>query len=132
MNTKTLGLGAVALAFGIAGLSVGTAFAYQVDPQAKGPNYSTERHEAMEKAFENKDFDAWIKALPAQAQSKIGQKVTKENFANFSKIHELMEDGKVDDAQALRQELGLGIHDGSGKCMGKQGMHKGMNRGMNR
>ena len=128
MKKRTLGLEALALTLGVIGVSAGTALAYQGDPTIKGPHYSVERHEAMEKAFENKDYDAWKEALPAQAKSMMGQAITEENFAKFSEMHELMEQGKTAEAQQIRQELGLGLHNGSQKGMGGANMHRGMNR----
>ena len=126
MKKSTLGLGALALTLGILGVSAGTALAYQGDPTIKGPNYSVERHEAMEKAFENKDYDAWKNLM--QGKGRVSQVVNKDNFSKFAEAHELMEQGKTAEAQQIRQELGLGLQNGSGKGMGGAGMHRGMNR----
>ena len=100
--------------------------AYQGDATVKGPNYSVERHEVMEKAFENKDYNAWKNLM--QGRGRVSQVVNKDNFSKFAEAHELMEQGKTAEAQKIRQELGLGMHDGSGKVMGKMGMGRGMNR----
>ena len=126
MKKTTLGLGALALTLGVIGISAGTALAYQGDPTVKGPNYSIERHEAMEKAFENKDYDAWKNLM--QGKGRVSQVVNKDNFSKFAEAHELMEQGKTAEAQQIRQELGLGLQNGSGKGMGGAGMHRGMNR----
>ena len=126
MKKTTLGLGALALTLGVIGMSAGTALAYQGDPTVKGPNYSVERHEAMEKAFENKDYDAWKNLM--QGKGRVSQVVNKDNFSKFAEAHELMEQGKTAEAQQIRQELGLGLQNGSGKGMGGAGMHRGMNR----
>ena len=126
MKKSTLGLGALALTLGVIGMSAGTALAYQGDPTVKGPNYSIERHEAMEKAFENKDYDAWKNLM--QGKGRVSQVVNKDNFSKFAEAHELMEQGKTAEAQQIRQELGLGLQNGSGKGMGGAGMHRGMNR----
>ncbi|MDP2838383.1 MAG: hypothetical protein Q8O53_03865 [Candidatus Moranbacteria bacterium] len=126
MKKTTLGLGALALLLGVAGVSAGTALAYKGDPAVKGPNYSVERHEAMEKAFENKDYDAWKKLM--QGKGRVTQVVNEGNFAKFAEAHELAEQGKTAEAQKIRQELGLGLHSGSGKGMGQAGMGRGMNR----
>lgn len=127
MNKKTLGLGALALFLGVAGVSA-TALAYRGDATVKGPNYTEERHEAMEKAFENKDYNAWKNLM--QGKGNVTRVVTEENFAKFAEVHELMEEGKTAEAQKLRQELGLGLHSGAGKGMGEVTGHMG--RGMNR
>ena len=126
MKKTTLGLGALALTLGVIGVSAGTALAYQGDPTIKGPNYSVERHEAMEKAFENKDYGSWKNLM--QGKGRVSQIVNQDNFSKFAEAHELMEQGKTAEAQKIRQELGLGLHNGSGKGMGGAGMYRGINR----
>src|SRR3989338_4964402 len=123
MKKSTLGLGALALTLGVIGMSAGSVLAYQGDPAVKGPNYSVERHEAMEKAFENKDYNAWKNLM--QNRGRVTQVVNEQNFAKFAEAHELMEQGKTVEAQKIRHELGLGLHNGSGKGMG---MGRSMNR----
>lgn len=110
-----LGLGAVALATG--------TYAYQGNPAKFGPNYTPERHEAMQKAFENKDYAAWKTQIGERGAAR---KVTEQNFARFSEMHKLMLEGKTIEANAIRAELGLGQGGGQGK-----GMHSGQ-RGQNR
>lgn len=122
MTKQSLVLGAVALIIGGVVL-VPQALAYRGNPNVKGPNYTAERHEAMEKAFANVDYNAW-KALTNQ-QGRITQVINQANFAQFAKAHELAEEGKIDEADKIRAELGLGQHNGSG--MG-QGMHNGQGR----
>lgn len=90
--------------------------AYKGDPSVKGPNYSQERHIAMEKAFENKDYTAW-KTLMA-GRGRATQVVNAQNFAKFAQAHELAEQGNLQEAAKIRQELGLGLQNGSGKGMG--------------
>jgi len=124
MNKTTLGLGALALFLGVAGVSA-TALAYRGDVNVKGPNYTEERHEAMEKAFENKDYDAWKNLM--QGRGNVTRVINQDNFAKFAEVHELIEEGKTAEAQKLRQELGL--NNGSGQGMGQ---HASMGRGMNR
>ena len=60
MNKKFLTLSLLML--GVAGLGAGSVYAYQGDPNVKGPDYSPERHEAMTKAFANKDYNVWKEA----------------------------------------------------------------------
>ncbi|MFA5792060.1 MAG: hypothetical protein WC884_03420 [Candidatus Paceibacterota bacterium] len=126
MKKTTLGLGAMALVLGVTVFSAGTALAYKGDPTVKGPNYSVERHTAMTKAFENKDYDAWKNLM--QGKGRVTQVVNKDNFAKFAEAHQLALQGKTAEAQKIRQELGLGLHNGSGKISGGMGMHRGMNR----
>lgn len=122
MKETTLKLGTLALLLGVTGAFAGTALAYQGDPSVKGPNYSAERHSAMEKAFESKDYTAWKNLMPGRG--RVMQVVNKDNFAKFAEAHELAEQGKLAEAQKIRQEMGLGLHDGLGKKVG------GMGRGM--
>jgi hypothetical protein len=124
-TTLGLGLGALVLGLGVISASSGTALAYRGDPVVKDPDYSVERHEAMTKAFENKDYDAW-KSLMA-GRGRVVQVVNKDNFAEFAEAHALMRQGKTAEAQKIRQKLGLGLH-GSEKAPGEMGMGRGMNR----
>lgn len=122
MTKQSLILGALALV--ISGVAIAPqVLAYRGDPNVKGPNYTAERHEQMEKAFETGDYNAW-KAL-ANKQGRVTEVVNASNFSKFAKAHELAESGKTDEANKIRAELGLGLQNGSG--MGS-GMHKGMGR----
>lgn len=120
-----LGLGTLALVLGISGVMTNTADAYKGDPSVKGPNYSTERHTAMEKAFETNDYLAWKNLM--QNQSRITQVINENNFAKFAEAHELAKKGDLEGAKKIRQELGLGLKNGSG-----QGMKNKLGNNMNR
>ncbi|MEI6296560.1 MAG: hypothetical protein WCO84_02820 [bacterium] len=124
MKNKILGLGVLALVLGSASLLAGGVEAYKGDPGIKGPNYSAERHDAMTKAFANKDYVAWSKLM--QGKGMVSQIINKDNFAKFAEAHNLALQGKNVEAQKIRQELGLGKKDGSGKG---QGAGRGMGRG---
>lgn len=123
MKKILLGLGTLALVFGVMSTFTNTAEAYRGDPAVKGPNYTAERHEAMEKAFETKDFTVWSNIM--QGRGRVTQLVNKDNFAKFAEAHELAEQGKLAEAQKIRQDLGLGLQNGSGRGMG---MGRGLNR----
>ncbi len=122
MKKITLGLGALALVLGVAMVPTSSALAYKGDPTVKGPNYSAERHAAMTKAFENMDYTAW-KAL-MQGRGLASQVITEANFARFVEAHKLALQGKIAEAQKIRQELGLGQKNGSGRK--SNGMMRGM------
>lgn len=124
MKKYILGLGALTLILGATVLSAGTALAYRGDPTVTGPNYSIERHEAMEKAFETKDYTAWKNLM--QNRGRVTQVITEANFAKFAEAHNLALQGKKDEAQKIRSELGLGLQNGSGRngC----GMGRNFNR----
>lgn len=126
MKKTTVGLGVLALLLGATGVFAGSALAYQGDPTTTGPNCSSERHEAMEQAFENNDYEAWKNLM--DGRGRVTQVINKDNFAKFAQIHELMEQGNVAEAQKIREELGLGLHDGSGKATRGMGMGRNMNR----
>ena len=118
MNTKKLlyGFSALALTAVAGSIVAGSAYAYQGDYTKKGPNYTLERHTAMEKAFENKDYNAW-KTLMA-GRGRATQIVNAQNFAKFAQAHELAEQGKTNEANKIRAELGLGLHNGTGMGQG--------------
>ena len=126
MKKTTLGLGALALVLGVTAISAGSALAYKGDPTVKGPNYSTERHTAMLKAFENKDYTAWKNLM--QNRGMASKVVTESNFAKFVEAHNLSLQGKTAEAQKIRQELGLGLKNGSGRNGGGMGMGRNFNR----
>ena len=118
MKKITVGLGALALLLGTVGVSAGTALAYRGDSSVNGPQYSAERHVLMEKAFENNDYDAWKNLM--QGKGRVTQVITKDNFAKFAEMHELMAQGRMAEAGQIRQELGLGLQNGLGRgsCAG--------------
>ncbi len=130
MKKTTIGLAVLTLVFGVTAVSVGSALAYRGDPAVKGPNYSVERHTAMLKAFEAKDYTAWKNLM--QNQGRVTQVVTEANFAKFVEAHNLALQGKTVEAQKIRQELGLGLKNGSGRngggMMGGMGMGRNFNR----
>ena len=105
-------LSIAALVFALAG----NTYAYKGDPSAVGPNHTQERELAMEKAFDNNDYNAW-KNLMAN-RGRVTQVITKENFAQFAKAHNLAEEGKIAEANQIRTQLGLGLQNGSGSAMG--------------
>ena len=121
-----LGLGTLALVLGVSGAITSTANAYRGDPSVKGPNYSVERHTAMEKAFETNDYLAWKNLM--SNQGKVTQIINKDNYAKFAEAHKLAEKGDLEGAKKIRQELGLGLKNGSPQGMGN-GFGKGVNRG---
>jgi hypothetical protein len=120
MKKTALVLGALVLGLGSIGLLAGTTSAYQGDPNIKGPNYSIERHEAMTNAFNNKDYTAWKNLM--QGKGRVTQVINEDNFGKFAEVHQLALQGKTDEAQKLRQELGLGLRNGTGKTSGRMGM----------
>lgn len=118
MNNKlinSIGLGALTL--GTLFMFAQNSYAYKGDPAKVGPNYTVQRHEAMEKAFENNDYNAWKELMGTRG--RVTQVVNANNFSQFAKAHELAEQGKVAEANKIRAELGLGLNNGAGNGMGK-------------
>ena len=101
MNKKLISLGLTVLTLG--GLAFGAN-------QVMASNYSEERHQAMTQAFANEDYNAW-KALMS-GRGRASQVVNEGNFARFAEAHRLMLEGKTNEAQTIRAELGLGTGNG--------------------
>ena len=116
MNKSIIALGIATVVLGSVLAFPKAAEAYRGDATVKGPNYTEERHTAMEKAFEIKDYTAWKNLM--QGKGRVTQVVTQENFAKFAEAHALSEAGKTQEAAAIRAELGLGLHNGSGQGTG--------------
>lgn len=110
MNNKTIMFGLTTLILGGLVLAPKAVEAYRGDPSVKGPNYTKERHEAMEKAFASKDYNAWKNLM--QNRGRVTQVINQDNFTQFAKAHELAEQGKLQEANQIRQELGLGLQNG--------------------
>jgi len=67
LNKTILGLGVLALLVGgVVSLLPGVVNAYRGDLNVKGPNYTAERHDAMETAFEKGDYDTWKNLMFSQ------------------------------------------------------------------
>lgn len=123
MNTKKILLSVSALALvGIASLTAANfAFAYQGDYAKTGPNCTPERHESMETAFENNDYNAWEDLM--QGRGRVSQVITQDNFDKFAEAHRLAQEGKYAEADAIRGELGL-------RTSGGQKVGAGFGQGM--
>lgn len=111
MYKKTIILGATAFVLGAVALLPQTTLAYKGDATVQGPNYTQERHEAMIKAYTNKDYNAWKTLMNGKG---VARRITADNFARFSEAHQLSLEGKTNEAAAIRAELGLGQQSGSG------------------
>jgi len=117
MEKKTiLTLGAAALVLG--GLIVPkTISAYRGDPNVRGPNCTEERHQEMEQAFGRNDYQAWKNLM--SGRGRVAQVINEGNFARFAEAHRLAEEGKIEEARKIREELGLGLgRRGPGKKRG--------------
>jgi hypothetical protein len=91
---------------------------------------NTERHDAIEEAIEANDFTAWSALSSEFDRGRAFDVITEETFPTFVAMHNAMEVGDYEEADALREELGLtGPRDGLGF---KGGMGKGRGMGINR
>ena len=86
---------------------------------------NTQMHQNIQTALDANDYEAFLAAHGEMADT-ITEKITKENFADFVKMHELRKSGDTQAARALAEELGLPIMQKhmKGKFMGKMKMHE--------
>jgi CRISPR/Cas system endoribonuclease Cas6 (RAMP superfamily) len=70
----------------------------------------------MQKAFKDKDYAAWQKLMAGRGRKT--QVINEKNFGKFAQAHQLMLEGKKDEAAKIRAELGLGLQNGAGKGTG--------------
>lgn len=111
---------------GIAVLAIATpALAYKGNPDVQGPNYTPERHEAMEQVFASGDYQGWHKLMENKAW-RLKEVITNEvKFQEFAKAHEAGEDALTQ----FRVDNGLNGNMGSGS---QRGMRDGSGYGRNR
>lgn len=117
----------------IAGAIISTkgVFAYRGDYTVKGPNCNEEKHELMEQAFLNSDYQAWLGLM--EGRGRVTQVINESNFARFAEAHQLAIEGNYDAADAIRQELGLRTRGSEGVgagYMGGNGQGQGQGQGM--
>ncbi|MFA5318075.1 MAG: hypothetical protein WC323_01220 [Patescibacteria group bacterium] len=93
-------------------LVAGATYAYQGDSdndnndKFRGSRFNVEQHEAMIEAIDNQDYAAWKELM---GDNPITEKIIEENFGRFVEMHQLMKDGKFDEAKQIREELGLNM-----------------------
>lgn len=115
MNKKIISALLITWIFGatlVSGVS-----AYKWDPSVLWPNYSEDRHEAMEEAFVNNDYNARLELM--DWKWRVTQIINEDNFAQFVEAHNLAEAWNLKAAKEIRTELGLGLKDGSNRWMWK-------------
>jgi len=87
-----------------------TVYAHQLNKKGKVNNpdqvgFQIDR-QAIKQAILNNNYDAWKKTM--SANSNLTDKITEENFNKLVKFHQLIKEGKKDEAEALLKETGLG------------------------
>lgn len=119
MNKKAIFLGATGLILsGLILKSNMAVWAYKGDANTQGPNCTPERHEQMTQAFEKQDYNAWKQLM--QGRGRVSQVINEGNFSRFAEAHQLMLEGKTEEAGKIRAELGLGLKNGSGQGQGQK------------
>jgi hypothetical protein len=113
MNKIILGISAMALVLTTSGLVTQSIEAYRGDPAIKGPDCSEERHAEMTKAFETKNYDAWKDLM--DGKGRVTEIVNKNNFSKFAEAHKVAQNGDLEEAKKIRQEIGLGVGQGHDK-----------------
>jgi len=123
MKTKLIVLGTLAIALlGVIAFTTKGADAYRGDYTQVGPNHTEEREVEMEKIFETKDYDAWVELMTQDGRRPgVVDKISEEDFPAFVEAHELAEQGDLEGAQEIREELGLGQGQGRGNGQGRMG-----------
>ena len=118
-NKLLIGASALVLMGGVL-VTPGLVRAYQGEPGVQGPNCTPERHEAMTQAFDNEDYNAWKELM--QGKGRAIEVINEGNFAQFAEAHQLALEGKTEEANQIREELGLGLggRHGQGKRNGKE------------
>lgn len=78
----------------------------QAEIQAKKDAFQ-QKHEEFKVIFEEEDFDAWAELM--ESQGKDAEFITKENFAKYIEMHQLIEEGKekFEQAREIAEELGI-------------------------
>jgi len=120
---KNIAIGVLGLAL-LGSLAVSGVFASSNERGQMGMNYSPERHEQMTQAFADNNYTTWKNLMGERGATRA---VTQENFNRFTEMHNLMLEGKTDEANTIRQELGLG----NGQGRGMRGENRGQNNGGN-
>lgn len=119
-NIIVLSLAGLIGTIGLVGSS--SVSAYQGDYTKRGPNCTPERHEAMIKAYESNDYNAWKDLM--NGKGRVTEVINQDNFSKFAEAHNLAMQGKYEEADKIRQELGLRSANGQ-----KIGVSYGQGRG---
>ena len=97
-------------------VTIGGVFAYSgynADNKELNPNYSEERCEAMQNAFENLDYEAWKEIMEQNPRKgKVLDVITEENFDIFVQAREARLAGDDETAKELMASLGLNQGEG--------------------
>ena len=127
MKTITKILGGAFVVVAISVIASNSVFAYRGDYSEQGPDYSPERHAEMTEVMNGDDYDSWSRLM--EGRGRVTQVVNEENFSRFTEARRLAREGKYEEADAIREELGLGAGGervGLGRGVGGEG--RGQNK----
>ena len=83
-------------------------------------NEFAERHNQIQAAIESGDYEAWKAAMEGlERKGPFVNKITEENFAEFTEIHMLKMDGKFEEAKKAWQAFAEKYDIEFGKRFGK-------------
>jgi hypothetical protein len=116
MNKKLIVSGTLGLLLGGLIIAPTKVLAYRGDASVQGPNCTEERHTEMTAAFENNDYNAWKGLM--EGKGRVTEVINEDNFSRFAEAHRLSLEGNTEEAKKIREELGLGLGNGSGRRMG--------------
>jgi len=110
MKNKIVVLGTLAVALlAVIAFTMKQTSAYRGDYTQVGPNHTEEREAEMEKIMESKDYEAWVELMSEDGRTPgVLRKISKETFPKFAEAHQLAQEGKTEEANQIREELGLG------------------------
>lgn len=110
-------------------LGMSQAWAWRGNPNVKGPYCTQERQQAVHKAIEDGNYEEWKTLMEQKSgRGRVLNVVNKENFGQFAKAYQLSKEGKFDEADEIRSQLGLPpVYRGDTL---PEGMGRGRGRGM--
>ena len=132
MNNKIIALGTLVVALlGVIAFTTKQADAYRGDYTQVGPNHTEEREAEMEKVMESKDYEAWVELMEQDGRKPgVLNKISKETFPKFAEAYQLAHEGKTEEANQIREELGMGQGQRKGNGQGRgQGSGSGLRDG---
>jgi Spy/CpxP family protein refolding chaperone len=98
----------------IAGIAAST-YAYRGDfEEGRIIGLNPEKNLAIAEAFENKDYNAWLEAVGEESRNRAKNKINEEDFIKLAEMHNLIKEGKFEEAKEIREELGLQNFRGNG------------------
>lgn len=124
MKKAVLTIAGLALVSGLFFTTAKSTLAYRGDPNVLGPNCTAEKRQAVQNAIKNRDYNAWKNLMGDRG---ITRKITAQNFNRFAEMVKLRLEGKIDEANKIRAELGLGLRNGTGS-MFRKGTGQNLNK----